>query len=293
MYARPVTKSRQDSRVEGGRRQGISPPPGGPWFYRGRPPQPPPLPPPAGATPATLDNSAESDNTEVLSEGPGRPSTCPKGAAMPASPLYTPGLCKVEYAFQYNDGKQFNIIRWIMAPGFGSVDDAGLATIAANMQTAIAPVQAFTTTDVTFIGTTAIDWTTAVGGSHSVSAGGVGTETPPTLPIQCPAEIHWTIARRYRGGKPKSYLSGIAEARQNMDSSWKTAFVTALQAAALTWLAGQSFSITASGTTFNFKPVNFSKFTGGAERPTAVLDDIVSAVVNGMISSQRRRRGSI
>lgn len=210
-------------------------------------------------------------------------------------PLFKPGLVKVDYAFSLG-GRTWHIIRWIDSGSalFAPYTATDLDSLALQCQDAIAGVQAFTTTDTTFEGTTTTDFTSDLGLVGTATAGGGGTEAPPALPIQCAAEIDWKIARRYRGGHPKSFLSGIAEARQTSNRDWTSGFVSGLQTAANTWSNDLSaVAITHGASTEVFTHVNSSKFTAHSERPSVVVDPIVEAVVNGVISSQRRRRGRI
>ena len=75
---------------------------------------------------------------------------------------------------------------------------------------------------------------------------------------------------------------------------WVSSFVTALQAAAITFLNSlNSITITRSSVVITFKAVNVSKFSGHAERPSPVIDQLFGATVNSMVSAQRRRRGRI
>jgi len=246
---------------------------------RDLPPPPPPLPPEHYARTLSHFETATLDSARKF----------PEVRHMPTSPLYTDGIAKLDYEFNLG-GRTWHIINWLAALPSPPLSSSELTALATAAQTAFGGLQAFTTTDTTFVGTTATDWASDTGLSESVSAGGTGTESPPTLPIQCAAEISWKIGRKYRGGHPKTFLSGIAEARQVSNRLWTSGFQTGLEAAALAYRTAIN-DITVRGAPIFLS--NFSRFTGGAERSVGVFDEIVGATVNEFISSQRRRRGRI
>lgn len=213
------------------------------------------------------------------------------------TPLFLPGMVKIDYDHEL-DSRHFHVIRWglVNVGSFvGNLPSAVVTQIATDMQGLwTSHVQPFTTTDVTFVGTTVSDFTSNTGSVETVTAGGTGSETPPTLPMAVAAETHFPIQRRYRGGKPRAYLSGIAEARAHDALTWTTAFTAALEAGWNAWIggfAGLSYSF-GSGS-HGIDPINLSKFSGHVERPSAVVDLLTSAVTNQGISAQRRRRGRI
>lgn len=211
------------------------------------------------------------------------------------TPLYSPGLIKIDYEFLLG-GKDWHIIAWLDGgPGsFYPYSTTDLNSIALQAQSAFSGVAAFTTTDTTFVGTSATDWGSNTGLTGTATAGGTGSEAPPTLPIQCAAVVNKHITRKYRGGHPKFFLSGIAEARVTANRLWTSGFVTGLEAAAVAWhTAMNSIFITHGSSTVIWELVNNSLFTGGVERPTPQIDVVTGTSVNGMVGSQRRRRGRI
>lgn len=215
------------------------------------------------------------------------------------TPLYEPGLLKVDYAHQLGS-REWHFIRWFLVNVTGFSGDIPLSNLngyATAYQTAwTSHVFPFCTTDVTLLGTTVTDFTSATGGQATVSAGGTGADATPTLPVHIAAEIHYPISRRYRGGKPKNYLSGIGEPRMQTNTTWTSSFVSALESGVNAWLTqcnahGETFG----GSSRAADPVNYSRFSGHVERPSAQIDVISLSgnIVNPNISAQRRRRGRI
>lgn len=207
--------------------------------------------------------------------------------------LYTPGLIKIEYEFTLGDRNWF-IIRWLMSGAHTNFPytTTDLNSVATQAQSAFSHIQAFTTTDTTWVGTTAQDFGSDTGLVGSATAGGTGTEDPPTLPVQNAAAIDWKIERRYRGGHPKSFLSGIAEARVTANRLWTSGFQTGLEAAAVaTQAALNEVGITHGSSVEVFTHVNRSTFTGHTERPSNQIDPIVGSAIQPVVASQRRRRG--
>lgn len=210
---------------------------------------------------------------------------------MVVTPRFFPGLFKIELQYELA-GRPWNIIQWGITsapPPYSSSELTHLATV---WQTDWAPIAAFTTTDNTIVGTRCTDFGEDTGLSEFVSAGGTGTETPPTLPVQCAAEISWKINRRYRGGHPKSFLSAIAEARQTLNRQFTSGFTTALDSAVGTFLGNiNGETVVRGASSYLVNMVNRSLFSGGAERSTLLLDDVVGVGIQSIIASQRRRRG--
>ena len=216
---------------------------------------------------------------------------------MAVTPLYFPGLFKIDYGHTLG-GKTFHVVRWglmNMGAWTGDIPSATLGTLASDMQTLwVSHVQPYTTVDTTYDGCEVTDFTSASGLSSFIAAGGAGSDSGPTLPIQVAVETAFHINRRYRGGKPRAYLSGVGEPRQSSPTQWHGTFVSGLDTAWNAWINGfGSYTYTFGSSTHGIDAVNYSRFSGNVERPTAAIDGLVSAHTNVGISSQRRRRGRI
>lgn len=213
---------------------------------------------------------------------------------MVTTPLFLDGLVKIDYAFEYS-GREWHIIRWWKSQvSVGPISHAELVSIATAAQAAFSPLHAFTSQNNQFLSTTTTDFGSDTGLQATVFAGGFGSETSADVPIQVAVEIEWHILRRYRGGHPKTYISGLTAGQLDGPDTFLATFLTALSAAVNTYLAAMAvIDIVRGSTTFTGNFVNVSKFTAHAERLALVIDAIQSATVQPMTASQRRRRGRI
>jgi hypothetical protein len=210
------------------------------------------------------------------------------------TPLFLPGLVKVDHHMTYA-GRDWHVIRWHKFPDeIVSLSASEVTHVAQTHQDAFSPLHAFTSQHNQFIGTTATDFSDDTGLTGNVSAGGFGTETSADLPIQVAVEIGWKIGRHYRGGHPKTYLSGMTEGQLDGIDQWASSFLTGLEAAANAYLAAlQLITIVRGSTSFVGGPVNLSRFAHHAERAVALVDSLISGTPNNTTASQRRRRGRI
>lgn len=140
---------------------------------------------------------------------------------------------------------------------------------------------------------TATDLTdpSAASASHTFSAFGVrsGDFNPANVAV-C---IGLKIARRYRGGHPRKYLSWGTSGTFATGSvkDWDPGFITDCEAK-FTALLNGIIGLTEGSTTFATN-VSVSYRTAGAVRAVAVVDPIVSSTMAPRVCSQRRRLGKV
>jgi hypothetical protein len=120
-------------------------------------------------------------------------------------------------------------------------------------------------------------WNGAIGGTSTGAALTQGTATV----------LDFKIARRYRGGKPRTYLPSGRAADQNDLNTWTSTYQSAVDSAWTAFIAAV-LAIGGTGITLT-QHVNVSYHTGGAIRPTPVVDNITAYSMALRISSQRRR----
>lgn len=136
----------------------------------------------------------------------------------------------------------------------------------------------------------------------AVQAGGsVGTLSGDVMPAGDCVSLRFKVARRYRGGHPGVFISGIPKSEQVTPQTWSGTYIAAL-------LAGWEDMIAAviSGAPSSISGVfhaNVSYFAGSTPvtypsgrvknvpivRPTPVVDPIISAKADSRIKNQRRR----
>lgn len=129
----------------------------------------------------------------------------------------------------------------------------------------------------------------------------IGTRAGDRLQAATSAVISAAIARRYRGGHPRSYLAVGTFPDLADRQTWTSTFVNALQTAFVLFINDITTSVWAGGGTLG--PVNVSYFNGfhnftfpsGRTRPiptlraAPVIDAITDYFVRTKLGSQRRR----
>ena len=151
-------------------------------------------------------------------------------------------------------------------------------------------------TDLSVVGGTLAEYNAVTSGAR---AGNI-------LPIQVAAIANYTIARRYRGGKPRGYWWLGSDADMVTETTWVDTSVTTFTAAINAYIAAIT-GLSSGGVTI-LEHVAVSYYDGfdevpygtptkyrrqGIPRPVPVVDDIVSVAVNPNLGSQRRRRGRV
>jgi hypothetical protein len=151
----------------------------------------------------------------------------------------------------------------------------------------------------------AIDLSTSSGaGGVSTSAPLFGTGGSTAEPAQVAMLINWQIARRYRGGKPKTFLPGAGQADLASDSTWAVAAVSAANTTAsqLSQSSGPIVGHTFGSITIVFM-VNVSYYQGFTNvthsngrtdsvpklRSSPVIDQVIKGVASTKLHTQKRR----
>lgn len=179
-------------------------------------------------------------------------------------------------------------------------DAASLAaTLSAAVVTDLLPVLG-NTNDMSGVRVT--DLHSLSGGDATYAHTSGGGLAGGSLPVGVCALVNYKIARRYRGGKPRSYFPFGTDASLENERQWSAGFAAAVNAAIAAFWASANGAT--AGTTVLSTPCNVSYFTGSTAyvtsggktkyRPTPrpdgpVVDDITAAGLNTIISSQRKR----
>ena len=126
----------------------------------------------------------------------------------------------------------------------------------------------------------------ALPGSHVGSATGTSSSS---ISAGTAMLVKHIIARRYRGGHPRTYMPPPGSGSMTDDDRWTTAVVTAQQGYFddfIGTLLGHSFT---ANTLDAY--VNVSYYSGGSLRVTPVVDVIAGSIVVRTVATQRRRIG--
>lgn len=138
------------------------------------------------------------------------------------------------------------------------------------------------------------DLSSNTGASTEVPVLEAGTNTSTDLPTNVAIGVSWSIAQRYRGGHPRSYLPGACS---NMLASGSVSrlsgtFLGGLGTGAAGYIAAVN-ARTLGGSPIVFGSVNY--FVYGAHPPAlrsaGVFHAIIGSAVHPRLDSQRRRLG--
>lgn len=159
-----------------------------------------------------------------------------------------------------------------------------------------------TETNTSLTGVVVTDLASVSGAQGTDATVSNGTRAGGQLPAEVCALVNHSIARRYRGGKPKTYQPAGTATDVSGPSNWTAAFQSYLQSNYLLWI---SDIISTTGITIVLQAhVNVSYFQGFTNvqygnpvkyrrvpslRAAPVVDTIVTSTVNLIPSSQRRR----
>lgn len=205
---------------------------------------------------------------------------------MPALPA-VPGAIKLELLWNQQGLPAANV----MHLGYTGTPpgNPGLQTLCSDFATA------FWTDDMktdysdqtTFVGCRATDLSSDTGaeGEHDISSTGEDGAEP--MPAQCCILLNYQIARRYRGGHPRTYLPPASRTWQGTISTWNATLLTVVNTAWTTGMAaviGEAYDdATITG------PICVSYFSGGSPRVDPLVEPITGLIVSGLIRTQRRR----
>lgn len=129
-----------------------------------------------------------------------------------------------------------------------------------------------------------------------------GTRAGGTMTANCTALVNWVMARRYRGGKPRTYWPFGVAGDTTTPQKWGTTFITAVNTGVNNFISGV-IGLTAGTTTISahgnvsyyhgFTNVPYGSPTRYRQTPTLrsspVVDTITTGACSAVIGSQRRR----
>jgi len=149
-----------------------------------------------------------------------------------------------------------------------------------------------------------LDIATYTGASGQWTGNVNGTESSAQIPANVAVNIEYSIARRYRGGKPRMFMPAPGQAALNDVANWTTDYKDSVNTGvAAFFTAVEAIAVGAVGALTH---VNLSYYQGfknitnssGRERAvptyrdTALIDTITAYSCKALVGSQRRRRSS-
>jgi hypothetical protein len=166
----------------------------------------------------------------------------------------------------------------------GSSDLAGIAGatstawsthLSPSLSNAIALTQVAATDLTSDTGLTELDTSVHTGGQ-------AGNASPPQVALL----LSWKIARRYRGGHPRTYLPGVIEADVDNYGAVIAARQTALNTGATNFRLAINSVVVAGGTP-RMAVVHY--YRNGVIQATPTVDEVLSGRCSPLVATQRRR----
>jgi|SRR5580704_9795255 hypothetical protein len=205
---------------------------------------------------------------------------------MPALPP-VPGVVRVELLWTQNGVPAANVLHAAYTGGPPTAGDC--TTIAGTINGAFwtDTLKAFYSNFTVLVGTRVTDIATDTGASGEFADGSSGTIDEEGVGAQMCIMVNYGIARRYRGGHPRTYYPGLSNTYLESPQAWSPAGVAGLSAAAGDLQA--ALGSASSGSTNLTEQVCVSYATANAPRVDPLVETITDYVVNGAIKTQRRR----
>lgn len=172
-------------------------------------------------------------------------------------------------------------------------------TVASAWNTDIAPV---VNDDFTLTTVDAEDVSLTTGAVGAATTSHVGGKTGAILSQQCATLLNFSVARRYRGGKPRLYLPASTSPDLTSATSWSASYIAAVNTAwtnfisaliATPWsggtITGQVNVSYYTGFTSFQNPITLRWYNLNTPRATPIVDPIISHACNALVGTQRRR----
>lgn len=220
---------------------------------------------------------------------------------MPALPS-VPGVIRLNYAWQIPGLRPFGD-RWFIKYTGPAPTGPNMLTMATAVDALIKTnFQPLCATDLNYLSTTLIDLASSSGVFATAANPWSGTRAGILVSPSVCTLIHLAIARRYRGGKPRTYFPFGTQADTSGSNSWSPALIAAVTSAVNNLRAG-IIGVTA-GTTVLAEDVNVSYYgppnrtvtsssgrvhTASTLRAVPLVDDITSLQCEAIYGTQRRR----
>lgn len=186
-----------------------------------------------------------------------------------------------------------NIFHMFIGNGGSPVLQAQTDAIAAAFNTIYAGgIQSLKCATDTMSSVEAIGIDSATAPSSTVAASGTGTLPAPSLPASVAMVVSWKISRRYRGGKPRTYLSGRAEQDLNDSVNWKPGAVSSNEAQVDAFRTAVN-AMTIPGATGTGVLCCVHYFLHNALLTPPLVSVIQGDSIDTRVCSQRRRLGRV
>lgn len=219
---------------------------------------------------------------------------------MPALP--SPGKV-IRTRLQFTDGTDTNILNTLHFSYTGTVSSADLTSFNTTLGTDWGSyMKAYITENVTLESITSTDLSSDLGAEVETAIGTTGTNSGTKMPSSVCMVIKLEIARRYRGGHPRNYLTGFPTSYLATADTWSTTEANDIVSSYGTMISALLADAPADAGTVGCVNVSYYNGFTAVENPlthryrnvptvreTPVVDNVNSFGVNYKVAAQRRR----
>lgn len=198
-------------------------------------------------------------------------------------------ICRCVYSGTYGGAKWANVFFVRYAPGPAAQADLnGLATgLRTAWNTNIKPLMV-AAAQLTQTTCTDLVSNTGLTGVDNTAVVGTNVTTAP-MPANVALVVSFKIARRYRGGHPRMYLTGQATGNTASNTNWTGTYAATVATNMEAWRVAVNALTFPSMSVIQL--VNLSYYTGHILRPVPTFDTINAVSVHTRVDTQRRRVG--
>lgn len=211
-------------------------------------------------------------------------------------PLPSPGrVVKAEYTYSNEDADAMMVL-YFNYGGSGSPSATDLSTLHGHIQADLAaPFIGASSASTNGVSAKYTDLSSPTGATYETTWTWTGTNTGGTLSSQVAVVVQHLIARRYRGGHPRTYMMcGLGgDFETSSIKFWQAAFLANIQAGWAAFLA--LFPYNAPFATWTWCNVSFYETVGGVRtvRATPLVDLVTGVDAKQRVCTQRRRLGRV
>lgn len=199
-----------------------------------------------------------------------------------------PGLLSVRHNWLIGDKAGANVLHYSFTPAAVSVLSF-IEAVAAAAADATAGVVGLWGADTSYLGTTVTDLSSSTAPTADSTGTAAGTREGEPIPANVAVLQQYSVARRYRGGHPRTYWPWFTASDIDTPQTWASDSVGAA-ATASEIVTSAPVGVTSGGFTVASQ-VQVSYYLAKVLRVTPVVDVIVLEGIAVEIASQRRRDG--
>lgn len=198
-----------------------------------------------------------------------------------------PGVYKIDFTFQIgtNTGAHSHLYVATSASNAPTSDLSAFASFIATSWGTDMVAQCHSSVTLTFVQVFDLGHGGKLPGTWAGTKQGTGSGSLP--PADMCMLVNMTVGRRYKGGHPRLYLPCLTPGQLQTNNTWSSSTLAGATTALTAFINHVIGYSGAAGPITGVVSVSYR--TGGALRPTPIVDNVSGLTVNPIPGSQRRR----